>query len=123
MRGKPRVTCTARAKSTGERCGRAPIPGGTVCKFHGGGTAAARAAGRRRLEESFTRRQLAAWEAAENARRAALSPWQNEPAIAFPQVFAEPGDLRRIAREMNAVARVLRETAKALESPEFSDSS
>ncbi len=29
--------CTARAKGTGERCKRRPIPGGTVCVKHGGG--------------------------------------------------------------------------------------
>ena len=38
MRGRPTVTCAAKAKTTGERCKRAPIPGGTVCIFHGGGT-------------------------------------------------------------------------------------
>lgn len=32
-----RRRCTARARSTGERCGNRPIPGGTVCRFHGGG--------------------------------------------------------------------------------------
>ena len=29
--------CTARAKGTGVRCKRPPIPGGTVCVKHGGG--------------------------------------------------------------------------------------
>lgn len=28
--------CTAKAKSTGERCRQPAIPGGTVCRFHGG---------------------------------------------------------------------------------------
>ncbi|WP_374460766.1 hypothetical protein [Microbacterium sp.] len=32
-----RRRCTAHARSTGERCGNRPIPGGTVCRFHGGG--------------------------------------------------------------------------------------
>lgn len=33
--GKAR--CTATSKRTGDRCQRAPVPGGTVCKWHGGG--------------------------------------------------------------------------------------
>ena len=30
--------CTAKAKQTGNRCKRAAIIGGTVCKIHGGGS-------------------------------------------------------------------------------------
>ena len=30
------LTCTAKAKSTQKRCQNPPLPGGTVCKFHGG---------------------------------------------------------------------------------------
>jgi hypothetical protein len=29
--------CTARAKQSGQRCKRHPIPGGSVCFIHGGG--------------------------------------------------------------------------------------
>lgn len=43
------VTCTARAKATGERCQRAPIRGGTVCYVHGGASPAVKAAAARRL--------------------------------------------------------------------------
>ena len=32
-----RPRCTARSKGTGERCKQTAIPGGTVCRFHGGG--------------------------------------------------------------------------------------
>lgn len=39
--------CIARSKSTGERCKKAPITGGTVCLAHGGGAAQVRAAGAR----------------------------------------------------------------------------
>lgn len=42
--------CIATAKSTGQRCGRAPIPGGEVCKVHGGGSPKVRAAAQRRLD-------------------------------------------------------------------------
>lgn len=43
------VTCTARAKATGQRCQRAPIRGGKVCYVHGGGAPAVKAAAARRL--------------------------------------------------------------------------
>lgn len=32
--GKPR--CVARSKNTGERCTKPPVPGTTVCRWHGG---------------------------------------------------------------------------------------
>ena len=31
-----RVTCSAHSKQTGNRCKQPPIPGGTVCYYHGG---------------------------------------------------------------------------------------
>lgn len=43
--------CTAKAKSTGQRCGKPAIPGGTVCRIHGGATPVIKAAGQRRLAE------------------------------------------------------------------------
>lgn len=30
------VTCKAKSKTTGNRCKRPPIPGGAVCRYHGG---------------------------------------------------------------------------------------
>ena len=44
--------CTATVSSTGERCKKAPIAGGTVCRFHGGATrhVAAKAAVRAEVE-------------------------------------------------------------------------
>lgn len=41
--------CTATSKGSGTRCGLAPIPGGFVCHFHGGGVPAVRMAARERL--------------------------------------------------------------------------
>lgn len=41
--------CTAKAKQSGQRCKRAPIPGGTVCKIHGGGAPQVQEAARARL--------------------------------------------------------------------------
>lgn len=46
---KPFTPCTAKAKTTGNRCRRRPIPGGTVCPMHGGNAPAVRAKGLERL--------------------------------------------------------------------------
>ena len=55
-----RRRCTAKAKQTGERCKRAPLRGAEVCKIHGGGAPAVRAAAARRVQEDAARRELAA---------------------------------------------------------------
>lgn len=44
--------CTAKAKQTGERCKRRPIPGGRVCVMHGGAIPAVRAAAERRRADA-----------------------------------------------------------------------
>jgi hypothetical protein len=41
--------CTGTAKSTGERCTQPAIPGGTVCRYHGGGAPQVKAAAEQRL--------------------------------------------------------------------------
>lgn len=50
MEGKPK--CTSKAKQTGDRCRRPPVPGGTVCHIHGGGSPKVRAAAARRVAEA-----------------------------------------------------------------------
>ena len=45
----PKAHCTAHAKSTGKRCTRPAIAGGTVCRFHGGSAPQVIAAARMRL--------------------------------------------------------------------------
>lgn len=60
--------CTARAKSTGKQCQRAPILGGSVCLAHGGRAPQVRAAAARRLEVEEVEaevRNLIAFEAIE----------------------------------------------------------
>ena len=44
--------CKAKAKQTGERCKRAAILGGTVCKIHGGGAPAVINKARQRIMEA-----------------------------------------------------------------------
>ena len=43
------VPCTATSKQSGQRCKRRPIPGGTVCVMHGGGTPRVREKAQERL--------------------------------------------------------------------------
>lgn len=50
--------CTGTAKSTGERCKRRPIPGGTVCVKHGGGAPQVRAAAVQRQAEAKAEQSL-----------------------------------------------------------------
>lgn len=45
----PRAQCVAKSKQSGQRCKRAPIPGGTVCVMHGGKSPAVAASARARL--------------------------------------------------------------------------
>lgn len=58
-RRKDGISCTAKARSTGERCGNPPIPGGTVCRIHGGNVPVVRAAGARRVLEALVGPALA----------------------------------------------------------------
>lgn len=43
--------CTATARSTGERCKQPAIPGGNVCRFHGGSAEQVEKKAQERLEE------------------------------------------------------------------------
>lgn len=43
--------CRATSKGTGKQCGRSAIPGGTVCRYHGGAAPQVQAKARERLAE------------------------------------------------------------------------
>ena len=45
-----RPRCTAKSKTSGTRCAQPPIPGGTVCRFHGGAAPQVKMAALARLE-------------------------------------------------------------------------
>lgn len=47
--------CTAKAKSTGNRCTRPSVPGGTVCRFHGGAAKQVKAKAEKRVAEQVLR--------------------------------------------------------------------
>ena len=51
--------CIATAKRSGQRCGRAAVPGATVCRFHGGAAPQVMAAAAVRVAEEQARRELA----------------------------------------------------------------
>lgn len=42
--------CTATSKAKGQRCGRSAIPGGTVCRYHGGAAPQVKAKALERLQ-------------------------------------------------------------------------
>lgn len=67
--GQVHERCTGHSSRTGKPCKQNPIDGLTVCKFHGGGTKAARAAGKRRVTEA-----AATAEAARFATRRDIHP-------------------------------------------------
>ena len=44
------MRCKAHSKQTGQQCKRTPIPGGTVCRYHGGLAPQVQAAAKERLK-------------------------------------------------------------------------
>lgn len=51
MSKSPLRRCTARSKRTGEQCKNRPIPGGFVCRHHGGASPQAKRKAHERLQE------------------------------------------------------------------------
>lgn len=79
------LRCTAHARTTGQRCGNAPIKGLTVCRMHGGSTAAAKAKSERIVAQRG---------AARSARRLGV-PVEVDPAQALLEaLYSAMGDLR-----------------------------
>lgn len=61
-KSKPvRAQCSATSKQTGERCRASCDPGATVCRVHGGATAAAKAAAQRRVQDGEARAAVATY--------------------------------------------------------------
>lgn len=117
-RGVAAVTCSATARSTGQRCKRPAIRGGSVCRIHGGLAPAVQAKAARRLADAKVHREFAKWQAQREAEQAALAPWAAEPAIKLGSTvdrYVDPKWLRMVAAEMNRNARKLRERAASIE--------
>jgi len=118
--GNPRVRCTATAKSTGKRCGNAPVRGAAICRYHGANRAV-RAAGQRRIAMANVVLHLQRAEK-ERAKEqaivaAARSPWAHEEWLWSPAVrhWSDPKDLRRIAKHMRQMASLVDHEAAAIE--------
>jgi hypothetical protein len=62
-----KVRCKARSRTSGGQCRQPAIPGGTVCFYHGGGSARVRDAAQRRLA-TLVNPALAVYEAALSPR-------------------------------------------------------
>jgi hypothetical protein len=73
--GSERERCTARSKRSGERCGRWPSKGSTVCSTHGGAAPQVKRKARERVEQ----------EAAEKAVRSFGGPVDVDPHTALLQ--------------------------------------
>lgn len=121
--------CAATSKRTGQRCGLPPIPGGTVCRFHGGATPVIKAAAARRLALAAAEREVTDRVAAsgpltlrdvyaELARTGAMAvAWRDVLAERVEtlagQYATEPGggwvraDVQLLERAMDRTARVL----------------
>lgn len=56
-----RQQCTARSKSSGGRCRRLAVPGGTVCRWHGGSAPQVQRAAARRLALERLEGEVAQW--------------------------------------------------------------
>lgn len=102
---KPYTPCTAKAKSTGVRCARRPVPGATVCPSHGGNSPAVRAKGLERLAA----RRL---EAQVNATLA------HEGVTAIEDPLQELG---KLASSCTALARALGQRVNAMNKLEHFD--
>ena len=85
------VTCSATSKASGEPCKQPAIPGGTVCRYHGGGAPQVRA------------RALARLEAARDAALARLTE-ALDPGATVP---VDPGTLLAIVDKLTGKIELL----------------
>jgi hypothetical protein len=83
--------CSAKSKQTGERCKQRPVPGGTVCRFHGGAAPQVQAKAEERELERAAGELLA------------KVIWNPDAAPVTDNV----GEMRRLAGAMRQAADVL----------------
>ena len=101
--------CKAKAKSTGKRCARYSIEGGTVCRAHGGASKQAKSAAKRRQVEAKAAQEVAAAADAVLAYRA-------ERALENPL-----DGLARLATEVTAFKDALAARVNALTAIRYED--
>lgn len=97
------LQCVGNSKQSGKRCRRAPIPGGTVCKIHGGGTPTVQKSARAFLAEqvqpSIARLATEREKATKSADRIRASVALLDRAGFGPRVTVEVDDARSLLIE------------------------
>ena len=89
----PRRQCTSKAKGTGARCKRSPVPGAEVCVVHGGAAPQVRAKAAERLLTARIRGELA---------KAEIEPI-TDPAAAYADLAGEQWAFKELARQQLVV--------------------
>ena len=85
----PKRQCTSKAKGTGTRCKRSPVPGAEVCVVHGGAAPQVRAKAAERLLTARIRGELAKVE---------IEPI-TDPAAAYADLAGEQWAFKELARQ------------------------
>ena len=85
----PKRQCTSKAKGSGTRCKRAPVPGAEVCVVHGGAAPQVRAKAAERLLTARIRGELA---------KAEITPI-TDPAAAYADLAGEQWAFKELARQ------------------------
>ena len=85
----PKRQCTSKAKGTGTRCKRSPVPGAEVCVVHGGAAPQVRAKAAERLLTARIRGELA---------KAEIEPI-TDPAAAYADLAGEQWAFKELARQ------------------------
>lgn len=85
----PKRQCTSKAKGTGARCKRSPVPGAEVCVVHGGAAPQVRAKAAERLLTARIRGELAKVE---------IEPI-TDPAAAYADLAGEQWAFKELARQ------------------------
>ena len=85
----PKRQCTSKAKGTGARCKRSPVPGAEVCVVHGGAAPQVRAKAAERLLTARIRGELA---------KAEITPI-TDPAAAYADLAGEQWAFKELARQ------------------------
>ena len=85
----PKRQCTSKAKGTGDRCKRSPVPGAEVCVVHGGAAPQVKAKAAERLLTARIRGELAKVE---------IEPI-TDPAAAYADLAGEQWAFKELARQ------------------------
>ena len=110
---RPAVPCRAHSSRTGMPRKKYAMHGAAVCDTHGGRSPQVRWNAEKRQAEVMMLRAVGKIQRQEEVRRLAPKPWL-DTGVALPSIreWMSPGELVRIAREMEAVAKLLRLQAR-----------